>query len=211
MKKRNSLNRHHSPVLLFAMLFLAFVDSSKAQSTSDESTVGQNRTKPKTVVRRPGEPAALFYDYGKARFLVDSADTQGAWSLVELTEQPGYKTPLHRHDTWDESFYVLEGTLTAKVADSVYTLPTGSYILIPRGTPHGQANVGSVPVKLLLTIRPSGFERHLKDRVELFKTVKPDNPEFPKRMDALRKKNAQYIHFRNLGLPYKMKRNVQEL
>ena len=53
--------------------------------------------------------------------------------------------PLHVHKGWDESFYVLQGTLTAKVADSVYTLPAGSYIPIPRGTPQGQANFGSVP------------------------------------------------------------------
>ncbi len=44
-----------------------------------------------------------------------------------------------------------------------------------------------------LTITPSGFERHLKDRVELFKTVKPDMPEFLNRMNLLRKKNAKYI------------------
>ena len=66
-------------------------------------------------------------------------------------------------------------------------------MLIPRGTPHGQANFGSVPLRLLLTIQPSGFERHLKDRVELFKTVKPDNPKFSQQMDALRQKNARYI------------------
>lgn len=182
METKPAYNRQYALVLLVAVLFFAFVQSVEAQ------------TKQKLVVRKTGEPAALEYDYGTGRFLVDSADTQGAWSLVELTEQPGYKTPLHRHDTWDESFYVLEGTLTAKVADSVYTLPAGSYLVIPRGTPHGQANFGSVPVRLLLTIRPSGFERHLKDRVELFKTVKPDNPEFPQRMDALRRKNARYIH-----------------
>lgn len=169
-----------------------FIHSPKAQSTSG-SAKAQNIANPKIIAHSAGEPAELLYDFGKARLLVDSADTKGAWSLVEITEQPSYKTPLHRHTSCDESFYVLEGTLTAKVADSIYTLPTGSYILIPQGTPHGQANFGTVPVKLLLTIQPSGFERHLKDRVNLFKTVKPDSPEFPNRMDLLRKKNAQYI------------------
>jgi hypothetical protein len=82
---------------------------------------------------------------------------------------------------------------TAKIADSIYVLPAGSFVLIPRGTPHGQANFQSVPVKLLLTITPSGFERHLKDRVELFKTVKPNDAKFSIKMDSLRKKNAQYI------------------
>jgi quercetin dioxygenase-like cupin family protein len=68
---------------------------------------------------------------------------------------------------------VLEGVLTAKIADKTYELPAGSYILIPRGTPHGQANFEKVPVKVLVTITPSGFEQHIKDRIELFKTVNP--------------------------------------
>ena len=169
-----------------ALSFIGFAPLAEAQTSHGDA-------KPRIVVHNAGKPAELMYDYGKGRFLIDSADTQGMWSLVELTEMPGYKTPLHRHSTWDESFYVLEGTLTVKVVDSIYTLQAGSYILIPRGTPHGQANFGTVPVKLLLTITPSGFERHLKDRVELFKTVKPNTPEFPQRMDALRKKNSKYI------------------
>ena len=77
----------------------------------EPSTAKQDSTSPRLVVRKAGEPAGLIYDYGKARFLVDSADTQGTWPLVELTEQLGYKMPLHQYDTWDESFYVLEGTL----------------------------------------------------------------------------------------------------
>jgi quercetin dioxygenase-like cupin family protein len=145
------------------------------------------------VALKTGQPAELLYDFGKARILLDSADTNGANSLIEITELPGYKTPIHRHNTWDESFYVLEGTLTAKIADSTYVLPAGSFILIPRGTPHGQANFESVPVKLLMSITPSGFEHHIKDRVELHKIVKPESPKFPMKMDSLRKKNAKYI------------------
>lgn len=75
----------------------------------------------------------------------------------------------------------------------MYTLPAGSYLLIPRGTPHGQANVGTVPAKLLLTMYPSSFEQHLQDRVELFKTAPPSNPAFAQKMAALRQKNAHYI------------------
>ncbi len=180
-------------VLLGSALFFSFERVLKTQTKPEKIQFVPDENKPKIVVRKPGEPDELTYDSGVAKFLVNSEDTNGAFSLVEMMEKPGYKTPLHRHNHWDESFYVLEGTLTAKIADKIYELPAGSYILIPRGTPHGQANFGKVPVKLLLTISPSGFERHLKDRVELFKTVKPDNPEFPKKFDELRRKNAELI------------------
>ncbi|MBC3788504.1 cupin domain-containing protein [Spirosoma utsteinense] len=192
MRNRKVFNQTGLPAFLFLALCLTITPPLRAQKTANDLRK-QQVGKTGLVVYKTGEPAALPYDFGKVRFLVDSAATNGAWSLVEITEQPGYKTPMHRHNSWDESFYVLEGTLTAKVADSVYTLPKGSYILIPRGTPHGQANLASVPVKLLLSITPSGFERHIKDRVELFKTVKPEHSEFATKMDSLRKKNAKYI------------------
>jgi len=189
MENKDALNQTCLLVTLLVFLSFAFFQPLQAQQIPQGSVI----TKTRMVAHKMGEPAELLYDYGKVRILVDSADTNGAWSLIEITEQPGYKTPIHRHNTWDESFYVLEGTLTATIADSIHILPAGSYILIPRGTPHGQANFGSLPVKLLMSITPSGFERHIKDRVELHKTIKPSNLQFPMKMDSLRKKNAKYI------------------
>ncbi|UOQ69334.1 cupin domain-containing protein [Hymenobacter volaticus] len=187
---RSRISPSAGVTVLWGALLLGGSSLARAQTPRPGTSVGRPEA---PLVHRAGEPAALAYDFGHARFLVDSAATRGAWSLVEITEQPGYQTPWHRHGTWDESFYVLAGTLTAKVRDTVYTLPAGSYLLIPRGTPHRQANRGTVPVTLLLTLHPSGFERHLKDRVELFKTSPPGSPSFPAKMAALRQKNAQYI------------------
>ena len=121
--------------------------------------------------------------------LASSEDTNGAWSLVELKEMPGYKTNLHRHNHTDEAFYVLEGVLTVKINDIISEYPAGSYVLIPRGTPHAQGNRGKVPVRVLLTMTPGGFERSFMDRVELFKTVKPDDPNFRRRRDELTTKS----------------------
>src|SRR3982751_1461010 len=60
------------------------------------------------IVRKPGQPAPQFYDTGEVRVLIDSSESDGTLSLLELTEKPGYKTPWHKHNEWDESFYVLE-------------------------------------------------------------------------------------------------------
>ena len=146
---------------------------------------GPGETGPKLVARKPSDAEALTYDAGKVRFVAAGAETQGRWSVVELFELPGYKTPLHRHDHFDEAYYVLEGVLTAQVAGRVYELPSGSYLVIPRGTPHAQGNFGKGPLKTLLTVTPSGFEQFFRDRVELFKTVKPEAPEFMERMTAI--------------------------
>ena len=172
-------------ILVFA-LFFSFERVSKTQTKPAETQSEQDKDKPKLLALKSGEPNELPYDAGAVRFLVSSEDTNGAWSLVELKEMPGYKTNLHRHNHTDEAFYVLEGVLTVKIIDKISEYPAGSYVLIPRGTPHAQGDRGRVPVKLLLTMTPGGFERSFKDRVELFKTAKPDDPDFRKK----RKENA---------------------
>jgi quercetin dioxygenase-like cupin family protein len=137
-----------------------------------------DKDRPKLIALKVGEPDELSYDAGTVRFLASSEDTNGAWSLVELKEMPGYHTNLHRHNHTDEAFYVIEGVLTVKLNEKISEYPAGSYVLIPRGTPHAQGNRGKVPARILLTMTPGGFERSFKDRVELFKTAKPDDPDF---------------------------------
>lgn len=147
----------------------------------------------RTVTRTPNDAAPIEYDAGRIRFYVNPEDTNGQYSVVELTEMPGYKTAWHQHNTWDESFYVIEGTLTAKIGDKQHEFPAGSFILIPRGTPHGQGNFGTVPVRLLLTISPSGFEQMFVDRIELFKTIKPTDSKFKGKFDEIRRKHSKNV------------------
>lgn len=177
-----------SLVLLAFALFFSFERLAETQTKPEKIQSEQDTTKPKIVALKSGQPDLLTYDGGTVRFLASSEDTSGAWALVELTETPGYKTRLHRHNYTDEAYYVLEGVLTAKIADKTYELPAGSYIVIPRGTPHAQGNLGKVPVRVLLTVTPAGFEKSFRDRAELIKTVKPDNPNFRKMREEMMNK-----------------------
>jgi quercetin dioxygenase-like cupin family protein len=171
--------------LLVSAAFLSFEQSSEAQTQPDKTPSATDLSRPKVIVLKSGEPVELTYDAGTMRMLASSADTNGAWSLVELKEMPGYHTNLHRHNHTDEAFYVIEGVLTVKMNNKIIDYPAGSYVLIPRGTPHAQGNRGKAPVKVLLTMTPGGFEQSFLDRVELFKTVKPSDPDFRKRRDEL--------------------------
>ncbi len=172
-------------VLIATTLLFSFERVADTQTRPEAVQSAQATVKPRVIARKPGEPEALKYDAGTARFLVSSEDTGGAWSLVELTEMPNYKTRLHRHNYTDEAYYVLEGVLTATIADKTYELSAGSYIVIPRGTPHAQGNFGKGPVKVLLTMTPGGFEKSFKDRAELIKTVKANSPDFIKMREQM--------------------------
>lgn len=170
--------------LFVLALFFSFARFTDAQK-SEKKPSTQEKAKPKLIALKAGEPSELIYDAGTVKVLASSEDTNGAWSVVELIEMPGYKTRLHRHNYTDEAYYVLEGVLTAKIADKIYELPAGSYIVIPRGTPHAQGNLGKVPVRVLLTMTPGGFEKSFIDRAEMFKTVKPDSPDFRKKREEI--------------------------
>jgi quercetin dioxygenase-like cupin family protein len=167
--------------LIVSAMFFGFERSSEMQTNTEKIQSEQSKYKPKIIALKSGEPVELSYDAGAVRVLASSAETNGAWSLVELKEMPGYHTNFHRHNHTDEAFYVLEGTLTVKINDWTSEYPAGSYVLIPRGTPHAQGNRGKIPVKVLLTMTPGGFEQSFKDRAELFKTVKPGDADFRKR------------------------------
>ena len=140
----------------------------------------------KVIAINTADLESFVYDAGKVKFIASSEATNGAWSLVELTEMPGYHTNLHRHNHTSEAFYVLDGVLSVRLDGVTRDYPAGSYILVPPGTSHAQGNRGKVPVRLLLTMTPGGFKRSFKDRADLFKTVKPDDPDFRKK----RKENA---------------------
>jgi Mannose-6-phosphate isomerase len=173
--------------ITYALLLLtSFVQVSEAQTKKETPPLDQDKGKPKIIAVNTNDLEVFPYDAGKAKFIASSEDTNGAWSLVELTEMPGYHTNLHRHNHTSEAFYVLEGILTVKINDKVLDYPAGSYVLIPPGTSHAQGNRGKIPVRVLLTMTPGGFERSFKDRAELFKTVKPGDPDFRKK----RKENA---------------------
>ncbi len=172
--------------LLVPALFFGFERVSATQTVTEQTQSEEDNNRPQLVALKSGEPIELAYDAGMARFLVSSEETHGAWSLVELKEMPAYHTNVHRHNYTDEAFYVLEGVLTVSIGGSLSEYPAGSYVLIPRGTPHAQGNGGRVPARILLTMTPGGFERSFKDRVELFKTAKPADPDFRKK----RKENA---------------------
>jgi len=172
--------------LFAAAVLVSFERLANTQTQPQRTQAEQDKDRPKLIAVKAGEPEELSYDAGTVRFLASSEDTHGAWSLVELKEMPGYHTNLHRHNHTDEAFYVMEGVLTVRINDTLSDYPAGSYVLIPRGTAHAQGNRGKLPARILLTMTPGGFERSFKDRVDLFKTAKPSDPDFRQK----RKENA---------------------
>ena len=180
-------------VICASALFFGVAQVSEAQTKKERSPSEQSQKKSKIVAVNINELEVFPYDTGKVRFIASSEDTNGASTVMEITELPGYKTAWHQHNNCEEAFYVMEGVLTVKFDDKIHEFPAGSYVFIPRGTPHGQGNFTKKQVKLLMMVTPGGFDQFFRDRVELFKTIKPGDPAFRKKFDELREKHKKWV------------------
>jgi len=60
--------------------------------------------------------------------------------------EPGGHISHHLH-AFEESFYILEGSLLCQIGDAAYELGPGHYGLIPTGTPHAWQNKASAPAR----------------------------------------------------------------
>ncbi len=103
----------------------------------------------------------------------DSSDTAGLLGVFEDTLQPWQSgPPLHLHSAWDEALYVLEGALALRLGDEQRELTSGSFVWIPRGTPHAFANAGDTPVHLLGLATPGGVEEYFAAQGAYFAQLK---------------------------------------
>jgi quercetin dioxygenase-like cupin family protein len=88
--------------------------------------------------------------------------TNGRLSIVEMTEPPGAEAPLHVHHREDETFYVLEGSVTLFVGDETIEAQAGDAAFGPRDVPHRYI-VGPDGCRMLFVCTPGGFERLVVD------------------------------------------------
>ncbi len=90
-----------------------------------------------------------------------AAETDGAYSIVEYTAQPGHARSRHIHRNMVEAFLVLEGEGTFEVGERLLTAGPGEYIAVARGVPHNVFNRTDAQARWLEIYAPAGFEAYL--------------------------------------------------
>ena len=106
----------------------------------------------------PGEGEVA--DLGIVRMRVLAAGeptTNRSFSLLEFSGDRGPWTVPHIHQGMEESFYVLDGEFTFAVGVQEITAEPGSYVFVPRGTPH-MLTAGAGGGRLLCFMVPGGLE-----------------------------------------------------
>jgi len=96
---------------------------------------------------------------GPLTFKARGEQTNGSLTVFENTVAPNEGPPMHVHAAEDEAWYVLEGTLRFSLDGDVRVAPAGSFVFVPRGTPHCFENPGDQPARMLVIFTPSGMEK----------------------------------------------------
>jgi quercetin dioxygenase-like cupin family protein len=99
----------------------------------------------------------------KMTFLITGEQTGGAYFVAEVVVRPGSGPPPHIHHREDETFYILEGEISARLGDKAITASAGDFINIPRGTPHSFKNEGDRLLRMISTFTPAGMERYFEE------------------------------------------------
>jgi mannose-6-phosphate isomerase-like protein (cupin superfamily) len=121
-------------------------------SVSSNSLPDRNE-QAKWLQTRPGERCLIR---------VPAADTNGAYSFVEIVSEPGDGTPLHVHQNEDEYLFVLEGTARFAVGDRIFDAEAGTMVTLPNNIPHAWGNRSDSQLRIAGICYPGGVEEALR-------------------------------------------------
>jgi mannose-6-phosphate isomerase-like protein (cupin superfamily) len=142
---------------------------------------GSNRS---VKVLSGGEGRSLWFAADLYTAKAVSEDTDGAFTLFELTAAPQFGPPPHIHHREDEVYYVLEGEFEFLDNDRAFTAGAGSFVYLPKGRLHMHRNAGDTPAKALVLNTPAGLEEFIEEGGQ--PATDPSSPPPPEAQDLER-------------------------
>jgi quercetin dioxygenase-like cupin family protein len=115
----------------------------------------------------------------KNRYLIEAADTDGRFALIEHTIAPrALAAPMHTHEREDEYSYVLSGRMGAQIGDVVVEAGPGELVVKPRGIRHAFWSASDEATVLLELISPGEFANYFDEIAPELSGDRP--PDFEK-------------------------------
>jgi quercetin dioxygenase-like cupin family protein len=88
-------------------------------------------------------------------FKLTSEETGGSVAVFEESVPIDGGTPLHKHRASDELIHLLTGELTMKLGSRTSVIGSGTWVFIPRGTPHAWRNSGTTAAHVSFVFTPA--------------------------------------------------------
>ena len=105
---------------------------------------------------------SAWYSGHLLTFLATGKDTQGRYALIEMVGRKGNVPPPHIHHREDETFYILEGEMTASVGGQTIKGTPGTMIFLPRNVLHS-FEIESEQMRMLVLLTPAGLEGYFQE------------------------------------------------
>ena len=113
----------------------------------------------KPIIHAPGQGRRFTIPgTGYTTFIKVGDQESGGLTFAESIYEPGWSASAHRHLNRDEMFYVIEGEVEYTVSGQTILQGAGGFLLVPRGSSHALANVGTGVARQLVIWIPGGFE-----------------------------------------------------
>jgi quercetin dioxygenase-like cupin family protein len=151
------------------------------------------------IIRQDGEGELMWFAGGGAfTWKATSAETGGAFILLEDRMVRGKSTPFHLHPNEDEAIYVLEGELLVHIEGEEHRVGPGGLFFAPRGVPHAFM-VTSATAHVLAWQTPGTGESFYRDAGE--PVVTPEDAARPADWVRLRQVAERSENIELLGPP----------
>lgn len=85
-----------------------------------------------------------------------SGGSDGLLSVVEFLAPRGFGPPLHRHNSEDELFVILDGEVVLRTGDVEANSPAGTVAMLPRAVPHSFQVLSDTATILNVTASSTG-------------------------------------------------------
>lgn len=109
------------------------------------------------VVLEPGAGRVFRTPFGTAAVVKVEPGTAD-FAIFESAPPPGAAQPPHRHRSYDEAFFVIDGEMTFQLSGRSTAAGPGSTVVIPRGCTHGFVNTGQYAARLLVIATPRAVQ-----------------------------------------------------
>jgi len=130
------------------------------------------------------------------RLVVSSAETGGAFGLMEQWAPAGFSPPLHVHHREDSALYVLDGELLVQRGEAQLNAGPGDCVFLPRDEPHTFLITSSKGAHFLELVTPGGFEQFHVDASDIASSASlptPAPPDVPRLVAAIGAFDAEII------------------
>jgi quercetin dioxygenase-like cupin family protein len=128
---------------------------TSAQINSVPSTAG--------FLLSPSDGEKIWITGDTLSFKATSAETCGAYTVIEVISLPGNGPPPHWHENEDESIYVIDGEFEILLGAKTMRAEPGAFVFVPKRTVHRFRCIGDGPGKVLLHFTPGGIEGFFRE------------------------------------------------